>query len=130
MTTRAFAWWQRGSPDPEGAEDFYEAVFGWSFTERHVGDRTARVSDVGVLLLPQAPGEPTGWTPWAEVGDLDEALLRIEDLGGTIAHGPEELAGLGRAALVRDPDGAMFGLLERAGAPTGSPATGSSPRSR
>jgi predicted enzyme related to lactoylglutathione lyase len=48
-------------------------------------------------------------------GDVDAAVRRAVELGGTVLLGPLDLPGTGRVAVIRDPDAATFGLFQPTG---------------
>ena len=115
-----FIWYELATTDPEGAEVFYRAVVGWStadagpsglrYTILSAGDR-----GMGGLtaLPPEAAGagaRPT-WRGYVGVPDTDGAAKRIVEEGGAIHHGPDDIPGVGRFAVVADPGGAVFMLL-------------------
>jgi uncharacterized protein len=52
-----------------------------------------------------------GWISYVHVSDLDAAIGRATRGGGAVTFGPE-IAGDGRQAQLRDPQGAIFGLRE------------------
>src|SRR5262249_44715468 len=66
------------------------------------------------------PGIPRShWIPYLSVEDVDASCARARELGGAVFAPPHETAGLGRSAVVTDPQGAPFSPLCRsAGAPT------------
>ncbi len=40
------------------------------------------------------------------VEDIDAAVKKTPELGGTVLHGPQEVPGVGRFAIIQDPTGA------------------------
>ncbi|MBB5937173.1 VOC family protein [Streptomyces zagrosensis] len=104
--------------DLTAAQDFYGAVLGWTFRQGTLG------SEFSVALLDGQPVAGLGaladtlhvsvsWTPYFAVASADEAAARVRERGATVAVGPLRF-GRGRAALVSDRDGAVFGLWEGA----------------
>jgi predicted enzyme related to lactoylglutathione lyase len=52
-----------------------------------------------------------------DVPDLDQAIASVRDAGGTAESPGEEVPGFGRFTNCRDPQGIVFGLHQRPGAP-------------
>ena len=55
------------------------------------------------------PGTPPHWLVYFGVEDLDGALAKVGELGGTTLFGPQDIQ-IARIAGVRDPQGAVFAL--------------------
>jgi predicted enzyme related to lactoylglutathione lyase len=108
------AWFDISTPDAPRARQFYQELFGWPV---HVLDDTYALvgSDGGRPtggIGQTGPGSPyTGIVVYFRVADLDAALARAEELGGSRRLEPQSLPGQGRMALFDDPDGNPVGLL-------------------
>ncbi|HZB97177.1 MAG TPA: hypothetical protein VE219_01120, partial [Candidatus Sulfotelmatobacter sp.] len=66
---------------------------------------------------PLGPGEehvPSHWLVYFAVADVDESSGKATDLGGSAIVPPMDFPG-GRFSVIRDPQGAMFGLLRMSG---------------
>ncbi len=105
--------------DLETAQRFYGAVAGWRFRPARLGQAFSvayldRVPVAGIGALAGDLGVAVAWTPYFAVDDADVAVDRIRERTGTIAVGPVSFESGGRAALVADPDGAVFGIWEGA----------------
>ena len=59
------------------------------------------------------PGRP-GWIGYIGVDDVDACAARIKEAGGGVHHAPEDIPGIGRFAVVADPQGAAFVLFKGA----------------
>jgi predicted enzyme related to lactoylglutathione lyase len=109
----ALAWNDLVTPDPEAAERFYGALFGWTFLEMPDSGgyrviRNGERSNGGIFPDPETPR--TAWLPYFGHADLDGLLGGIEGLGGRLVTGPIPVPS-GRFALLADPQGALFGVL-------------------
>jgi len=98
------------------AQDFYRAVLGWEWRSVKLGDafgiaQADGVPVAGVAAVASLWQTSIAWTPYFAVLDADEAVARSQERGGTTAVGPIALPP-GRAALLADRDGAVFGLWE------------------
>ncbi|WP_229885867.1 VOC family protein [Streptomyces subrutilus] len=101
------------------AQRFYGAVVGWSYRRTRLGEAFSvaeldRVPVAGIGALAADLAVPVAWTPYFAVDDADAAADRVRERTGTIAVGPVSFASGGRAALVSDPQGAVFGIWEGA----------------
>lgn len=109
-------WVSLTARDEVAAEDYYHAVFGWKFRSVALGDRfrIAYAHDVpvaGIAAVASMWQMAVAWTPYFAVSSADEAVARGQERGGTTAVGPIAFPP-GRAALLADRDGAVFGIWE------------------
>ena len=109
------------TPDPEGAEAFYGAVFGWE-TEAFGDFATMWRLPGFVGGEPQQPvardvvavmvsGERAAWGVDFWVDDVDAAADRATALGGAVLSPPVENP-VGRNALLADPAGAVLSVSQ------------------
>jgi len=115
-------WYELMTPDPVAATAFYEAIVpGWSFGERNPGEIDYRMigrSDGGnaggVLRMGddmREHGAKPLWLGYICVDDIDATIAQIESRGGK-AHMPAtDIAGVGRIAMVADPQGNAFYVM-------------------
>ncbi|MDN4614803.1 VOC family protein [Leifsonia sp. F6_8S_P_1B] len=111
----AVDWVELVTPEPEAVFPFYEAVLGVGASEMRVGDKPYGLFDVGdnsVAGVYEGAGGPSRWLVYVNVADLDAAVVRATELGGTLALEPLSAPGVGRWAEITDPQGAAFALLE------------------
>ena len=57
---------------------------------------------------------PSAWLYYVSIGDLDASVKKVRQDGGKILVEPMEVPGGSRIAVGVDPQGAAFGLHERA----------------
>ncbi|MFF0742298.1 VOC family protein [Streptomyces sp. NPDC004111] len=111
-------WNELVTRETSGIVKFYQALFGY--------DAEAVVSadfDYTTLLLDKKPvasvhgvghslprNRGARWMTYFEVTDTDEAARLVTDLGGHVLQAPREGAN-GRAAVVSDPEGAVFTIV-------------------
>lgn len=130
MTTpqsSGFVWHELMSRDPAASERFYREVVGLAFQALGDGSDAYRVlvahgQPVGGMTGPRADhdswpsGGPAGhWVGYFDSPDVDGAAARARALGGHVLLEPIDIPGVGRAAVLRDPDGATFGVFDRVG---------------
>jgi hypothetical protein len=120
----SFIWYELMTSDTEAANAFYSEVVGWDTRafESSGHDYTileAQGRGVGGLMAipPEAreAGARPCWIGYIAVGDVDAVAARIEAAGGTVHKDIMDIPGVGRIAMVSDPQGAPFYLI----APTG-----------
>jgi predicted enzyme related to lactoylglutathione lyase len=61
---------------------------------------------------PQGEGVPPHWNVNFNVDDADAAVARALELGGTAVVAPFDVPGIGRLAVLQDPQGAAFVLMQ------------------
>jgi uncharacterized protein len=117
----AYGWAELNSRDLKRAITFYESVFGWTtstspFGEGQVYTQFASEGEnvAGALDMdPAIPADvPSYWMLYFTVGDVDASYQKAIDLGATERVSPQDFPG-GRFAIVSDPQGAQFGLLNQ-----------------
>ena len=111
-------WNETHSKDFAASTSFYSTVFGWElektsdiddfryYTGQVDGEPVAGVMDSSAFLPAEVPSH---WAVYFSVADVDAALTKVVELGGSIVR-PAEDTPFGRIADVTDPTGAMFKL--------------------
>jgi predicted enzyme related to lactoylglutathione lyase len=119
-THGAFSWSELMTSDPAAALRFYTALLSWRSEkmampggEYHV----LKVSDTavgGVMAIPpeaKAGGMPPNWGCYVTVDDVDATARKATELGGKVVHGPQDIQGVGRMAVIVDPQGAALNVI-------------------
>ena len=101
-----------------GAGTFYEELFGWQIEYREhsaiARNNGARIA--GILELPQKDEASRAvWIPSVSVENVDTTVELVKAKGGKVIKGPVDMDKRGRAALVRDFQGADLVLLTARG---------------
>lgn len=118
-------WYELMSTDPAGVAPFYKAVFGWTLPEtgnpmpngseyREIA-REGGGAQGGVLTLTPTMcehGASPGWIAYFDVDDVDAAVAKIREMGGHAPLEPMTMEGIGRMAMVSDPQGAHFYVMK------------------
>ncbi|MFF8680552.1 VOC family protein [Streptomyces sp. NPDC015237] len=115
------SFFELGVADPERGRVFYGTLFGWSLEAGPAGGGFS----IGTAGLPGGMhGGDQGASPYLffRVDDLDAAVARVRELGGSVEEPGEEdgengedaesVARFGRFKLCRDDQGSSFGLHE------------------
>ena len=107
--------------DLEASTAFYADLLGWEYEgmDSQGGPSYPLATfegDVVAGLMPAGEGGgPQMWSTHISVADADETATKVTATGGQVLAPPFEIAGLGRAAVCADPDGAVFELWEPGG---------------
>jgi predicted enzyme related to lactoylglutathione lyase len=107
-----WSWNELVTSEVDAAKAFYAELFGWN-AEVAPSPIPRSTFKLGDLLVggAHAPGPQEGdearWTVSFRVEDADEAVARVEELGGHTRLPPLDIP-IGRFAIVSDPVGATF----------------------
>ena len=112
-----FVWDELGTSDVDGAQRFYEEVFGWTTSElgpEYGGYRIFNRAETGIAGLMSLPDEsmPAQWQPYVAVDDPDRTTAQATELGASALMEPMDVPNVGRIAVLRDPQGAQFGIIK------------------
>jgi predicted enzyme related to lactoylglutathione lyase len=111
-----FVWDELGTTDADGAQRFYEEVFGWTTSDmgpEYGGYRIFNRGETGIAGVMQLPDAsvPPHWQPYVAVEDPDATTAKAKELGGAALMEPMDVPKVGRLAVLRDPQGATFGII-------------------
>jgi predicted enzyme related to lactoylglutathione lyase len=119
-----FVWYELMTSNASAAESFYREVVGWSARDSgmtgikyiilSVGD--APVAGLAQLSAEPVPGQGgPGWLGYIGVDDVDAKAAAAEKLGAKVLHAPTDIPGVGRFAVLSDPQSACFALFKPSG---------------
>ena len=110
------AWTELVTPDVEGSRSFYSDLLGWTSEPFGEGMEYEIFENEGEsvagMMKAQQPGMPAMWLPYIAVEDLAATLAHAADLGAKICMGPMAVPEVGQIAVLTDPQGATFGLMQ------------------
>jgi uncharacterized protein len=110
----ALVWNELGSPDLDASSAFYSGLFGWKIApfqgsgEPYLSIKNGEANNGGIRPL-APPGTPPNWLVYFGVEDIDDAIPRLQELGGGTLAGPIDIQ-MATIAIVQDPQGAVFAL--------------------
>lgn len=116
-----FFWYELMTSDQKAAEAFYADVVGWKLQSFPAGGHLYTVLEAngrgvgGIMPIPEeacAAGMQPCWVGYVHVADLDAAVAKLEAGGGTVHRILDPIPDVGRIAVVADPQGASFNLLQ------------------
>lgn len=117
-----FIWYELMTTDTDAAVKFYGDVVGWEGRDagmpgmdyKLVGPPGVPMGAAGVMPLTEdvkARGVPSNWTGYIHADDVDAMAETFKAEGGAIHREPEDIPGIGRFAVVADPQGAVICLF-------------------
>ncbi len=113
----AVCWAELATRDTAKAGKFYTGLLGW---------QTKGSANMPTYLEFTVDGQPSGgllpmdeqwkdmpshWGIYFQVADCDKAASKAQELGATVRFGPFSAPGVGRMAMLADPQGAGFSLI-------------------
>jgi len=108
------------------AHTFYREAFGWqlqsmpgmgyTMVTTTPGDESGRPSEPGSINGGMLAKQGPITSPVIVIGvdDLDDAVARVEKLGGSVAIGRQAVGDMGFSAYVNDTEGNLIGLWQSA----------------
>lgn len=119
-----FIWYELMTRDPQSAKTFYDSVVDWNIGEPldddGVGYRQIAADDGfvgGVFPLTDemcAQGARPTWIGYIGVEDVDATVARAQELGGRLLMAAKDIPGVGRLAMIADPEGVPFYVMRGA----------------
>jgi len=127
-----FVWHELMTTDPQGAGTFYSKVLPWKTQPSGMPDYTlwmaGKTQTGGLMAQPEdarRAGAPPSWLVYIGTPDVDATAADAQRLGGKVLKAPADIPGIGRFAVLADPQGAAFAIFTPGGPPpAGGPPTG------
>jgi predicted enzyme related to lactoylglutathione lyase len=114
----AILWNELLTDDVPGSLAFYREVFGLTAEDFMPGAdyKILKQGDKGIGGVMKSPmaGMPSMWLPYVVVTGADQTAARAKKLGGAVVKDPEDIPSVGRPAVLKDPLGAVIGIIEPA----------------
>jgi predicted enzyme related to lactoylglutathione lyase len=118
-------WYELMTADPDASKAFYDDVIGWTVEAQPSGEMDYRMIDSGsgggavggVMRLTegmQAGGAKPTWLFYIGVNDVDASVEKIKTAGGSVLMPAWDIPGIGRIAMVADPQGIPFYVMRGA----------------
>lgn len=116
-----FHWNELMTRDVAAAKKLYADALGWTFEEMPMPDGTLyHICKSGddmaggmfdISDKPEMANVPANWMAYIAVDDVDARLEKAKALGAIVMGEPFDVQGVGRIAMVQQPDGAMVGWM-------------------
>lgn len=114
-----FVWHELMTRDVAGAKNFYSKLTGWKaqpwpLDPAYTVCQSGAGPTAGLLAIPaDMPAEmPAHWLGYIGTRDVDGTVAAAVRAGGSIVKGPDDIKGAGRYAVLKDPQGAVFAILD------------------
>jgi predicted enzyme related to lactoylglutathione lyase len=117
-----FIWYELLTTDIAGAKAFYDAVVGWDVQDRSdfpndyrmIGRSDGKFAGGAMQLNDEmlSHGARPSWLGYILVPDVDASVASISAEGGQVHMQPFDIPGVGRVAMVTDPQGAPFYIMK------------------
>ena len=113
-------WRELRTKDLPAAMEFYTKIFGWELPQTKVTPMDYKeivlngVAYGGMMAMEgdNWGGAPSHWATYIAVDSADETAAKITENGGSIRVPPFDAPGVGRMAMVADPSGADFAIIQ------------------
>ncbi|HEX8302853.1 VOC family protein [Sphingomonas sp.] len=120
----SFIWYELLTADAKAAKAFYDGVIGWNIdAEPAPGGMDYRMINVanghagGVMQLNEdmiCGGAKATWFGYIGVDDVDASVAAVVEAGGKVHLPAFDIPGVGRLAMVSDPQGVPFYVMRGA----------------
>jgi predicted enzyme related to lactoylglutathione lyase len=114
----SFIWYELMTDDLAAAEAFYTSVVGWTVASSGQPGMDYRIWSAagrgvgGLMAIPaEAAGMKPGWFGYLKVADVDASVAGVVAAGGSVGMPANDIPGVGRIAMVSDPQGAAFYVM-------------------
>jgi hypothetical protein len=109
-------WYELTTGDLAASQAFYGGLLNWTFADAGMPGFTYILASAGGdmvagLMTPDQP-MPEFWMVYFAVDDADAAAAKAKSLGGGVHVEPADIPGTGRFAVLTDPAGCPFGILQ------------------
>jgi predicted enzyme related to lactoylglutathione lyase len=115
----SFCWNELGTNDTQLAGEFYTKVFGWTkekFSDSPIEYTMFKNGDRGAggmyKIAPEMGPIPPHWLVYFAVDDCDAKVQKATELGGSVMKPADDIPGIGRFAILNDPQGAAFAIIK------------------
>jgi len=115
-------WADLNTPDRARAAEFYSGLFAWQITKEdedpahdywHIKNGEEFIGGLPPATF-QNPNAPPHWLAYFLVSDCDATAAKAQQLGAAVYLAPMSMEGVGRMAIVADPQGAVFAIFQPA----------------
>lgn len=123
-----FLWHECLTADKDAAVAFYTKLIGWGTMDwdNEMGPYTmwtkGEMPVGGLMVLPdeaKQAGAPPHWLAYVSTPDTDATAAQVTDLGGEVLVAPMSIPTVGRMAVMKDPQGAVFACYTPEETPAG-----------
>jgi uncharacterized protein len=117
----SLCWNELATTNVDAAGKFYANLFDWKPEAMKMDAMTYTIFKSGegqrggMMPMPEMmKGAPTSWTAYFSVESADSTADKTKSLGGKVLNPPTDIPNIGRFAVLQDPQGAVFAVLQPA----------------
>lgn len=114
-------WSELWTSDKAQAIEFYTKLFGWTMkTSPGAAGEYTEISNQGqpiggmMQIMREWGNVPPNWSPYFMVTNCDASAAKVNQLGGSTKMAPMDIPKVGRFAILADPQGAAFQIIQMA----------------
>lgn len=115
----SFCWNELMTTDTAVDGEFYSRVFGWGRDTQNFGPMEYTMFSNGerpaggmLKITPEMGPIPPNWLVYFAVDNCDAMVQKATELGGTVMKPAEDIPGIGRFAILTDPQNAVFAIIK------------------
>ena len=115
----SFCWNELMTTDTAKDGEFYSTVFGWSKDTQNFGPleytmfaNSDRPAGGMLKITPDMGPIPPNWLVYFAVDDCDAKVKKATELGATVLKPADDIPGIGRFAILMDPQNAAFAIIK------------------
>jgi len=115
----SFCWNELGTTNTSKASEFYTSLLGWTANTQNFGPMEYTMFQNGerpaggmYKLTPEMGPVPPHWLVYFAVDDCDAKVALATSLGAQVMKPADDIPGIGRFAIMLDPQGAAFALIK------------------
>ena len=121
----SLCWNELATNDTARAGEFYSNMFGWTIDTQTFGPMEYTIfknngdrGNGGMYgITPEMGPIPPNWLVYFAVDDCDAKVQKATELGASVMKPADDIPGVGRFAILNDPQGAAFALIKPEPAP-------------
>ena len=115
----SFCWNELGTTDTQKAGEFYSNLFGWTRKVQNFGPMEYTIFNNGdrgaggmYKITPEMGNIPPHWLTYFAVDDCDAKVKKATELGASVMKPAADIPGVGRFAILQDPQAAVFAIIK------------------
>ena len=109
-------WYELATTDLVAAQPFYAKVLGWTWADAGMQGMTYMLAKADTTMVAGSmqamPGQLPAWAIYFAVDGCDATVAAATALGATVIAPPADIPNTGRFAIMVDPQGAAFAILQ------------------
>lgn len=115
----SFCWNELGTTDTQKAGEFYSNLFDWTRKVQNFGPLEYTIFSNGdrgaggmYKITPEMGNIPPHWLTYFAVDDCDAKVKKATELGASVMKPADDIPGVGRFAILQDPQAAVFAIIK------------------